>query len=62
VAARRGVVPGVATLRTLDPECAHLAVRAAPQPPRSDVLLVVSRGFAGTNVALLFRGLTGSAP
>jgi 3-oxoacyl-[acyl-carrier-protein] synthase-1 len=61
LAARRGLVPGVATLRTLDPDCAHLPVRAAPQRPRSDVVLIVSRGFAGTNIALLFRGLRGSA-
>ncbi|MFQ5960702.1 MAG: beta-ketoacyl-[acyl-carrier-protein] synthase family protein [Candidatus Methylomirabilales bacterium] len=52
---RRGEVPGIATLRELDPACADLAVSAMAQPPRSDVALILSRGFAGTNAALLFR-------
>lgn len=52
---RRGEVPGIATLRELDPACADLAVSAMAQPPRSDVALVLCRGFAGTNAALLFR-------
>jgi 3-oxoacyl-(acyl-carrier-protein) synthase len=54
-ALREGVVPGVATLRTLDPLCAGLTVSAEPQGPRSDVALVLCRGFAGTNAALLLR-------
>jgi 3-oxoacyl-[acyl-carrier-protein] synthase-1 len=61
LAARRGVVPGVATLRRLAPDCAPLPMSPAPQAPRSDVVLSLSRGFAGIGVALLFRGLTGSA-
>jgi 3-oxoacyl-[acyl-carrier-protein] synthase-1 len=61
LAVRRGLVPGVATLRSLDPVCAHLPVSSAPQAPRSDVVLILNRGFAGISVALLFRGLTGSA-
>ena len=52
---RRGEVPGIATLRELDPECADVTVSTTVQPPRSDVALVLSRGFAGTNAALLFR-------
>jgi len=60
LALRRGLVPGVATLRTLDPDCAPLPVSPAPQAPRSDVVLTLSRGFGGIGVALLFRGLTGS--
>ena len=52
---RRGEVPGIATLREPDPSCADLAVSAMAQPARSDVALVLSRGFAGTNAALLFR-------
>jgi hypothetical protein len=51
----------VPTLRTLDPACAPLPVSPKPQVPVSDVVLILSRGFAGLNVALLFRGLTGSA-
>jgi len=56
VALRHGVVPGVATLRTLDPELAPLPVSRGPQRPRSDIGLILSRGFGGINVALLIRG------
>ena len=56
-ALRRGTVPGIATLRRLDPACAELPVSARPQTPRSDVGLVLSRGFGGTNAALLVRGV-----
>ena len=55
VALRRGVVPGVATLRQLDPDLGALPVSAGPQAPRSDVALVLNRGFGGSNTALLFR-------
>jgi 3-oxoacyl-[acyl-carrier-protein] synthase-1 len=48
-------VPGIATLAELDPECAGLRVSAEPQTPRSDVALILCRGFAGTNAALLVR-------
>jgi 3-oxoacyl-[acyl-carrier-protein] synthase-1 len=54
-AMREGSVPGVANLRQLDPECAGLPVTATPQAPRSDVALVLSRGFGGTNAALVLR-------
>ncbi len=49
------VVPGIATLETLDPACAGLPVAATPQQPRSRVALIICRGFAGTNAALLVR-------
>jgi 3-oxoacyl-[acyl-carrier-protein] synthase-1 len=52
-----GVVPGVATLRELDPECAGVAVSASPQAPRSKVALILCRGFAGTDAALIVRAL-----
>jgi 3-oxoacyl-[acyl-carrier-protein] synthase-1 len=52
---RHGDVPGIATLRELDPACATLAVSRTAQAPRSDIALVLSRGFAGTNAALLLR-------
>jgi 3-oxoacyl-(acyl-carrier-protein) synthase len=55
VAARRGVVPGMATLRQLDPDLGDLPVSVGPQAPRSDVALVLNRGFGGSNTALLFR-------
>jgi 3-oxoacyl-[acyl-carrier-protein] synthase-1 len=54
-ALKRHEVPGVATLSRLDDECAGLPVFAAPQVPRSDVALILSRGFAGTDAALLVR-------
>jgi 3-oxoacyl-[acyl-carrier-protein] synthase-1 len=54
-ALKAGVVPGIATLRELDPACAGLRVSNAEQKPRSDVALVLCRGFAGTNAALLVR-------
>ena len=55
LALRRGVVPGVATLRELDPDLGDLPVSARPQAPRSDVALVLNRGFGGSNMALVFR-------
>ncbi len=54
-ALRRNVVPGIATLRQLDPACAGLPVSAGPQTPRSKVALILCRGFASTNAALLVR-------
>jgi len=49
------VVPGIATLARLDDACAGLPASAAPQAPRSDVALILSRGFAGTDAALVVR-------
>lgn len=54
-ALREGVVPGIVTLRQLDPELPGIPVAAGPRAPRSDIALVLSRGFAGTNAALLVR-------
>jgi 3-oxoacyl-[acyl-carrier-protein] synthase-1 len=48
-------VPGIATLRALDPALAGLNVSAEPRVLESDVALVISRGFGGTNAALLVR-------
>ena len=50
-----GVVPGVATLRELDPDCAGLSVSAQSQKPRSKIALILCRGFGGTDAALLVR-------
>jgi len=55
VALRHGVVPGVATLRELDPDLGNLPISARPQVPRSDVALVLNRGFGGSNTALILR-------
>lgn len=56
-AARRRVVPGIATLARLDPDCAGARVSAAAQAPASDIVLVVCRGFGGTNAAIVLRAL-----
>jgi len=62
VALRHGVVPGVATLRELDPDLGNLPVSARPQAPRSDVALVLNRGFGGSNTALVLRAAASDAP
>jgi len=54
-ALRSRTVPGIATLRELDPSFAQLPASASTRAPRSDVALIVSRGFGGTNAALLVR-------
>jgi 3-oxoacyl-[acyl-carrier-protein] synthase-1 len=57
-ALERGIVPGIATLECLDPQLAPLPVSREPQSPRSDIALVLNRGFGGMNVALLVRALS----
>jgi 3-oxoacyl-[acyl-carrier-protein] synthase-1 len=57
-----GVVPGVATLRELDPDLGNLPVSARPRAPRSDVALVLNRGFGGSNTALVLRAPASGAP
>lgn len=59
-AMRAGTVPGVANLRDLDPEWAGLPVSAVAQAPKSGVVLAVSRGFGGTNAALVLRVAPGA--
>lgn len=54
-ALQANVVPGIATLKELDPALAPLSVSSAPQQPRSDIALLCSRGFGGMNVALVLR-------
>jgi len=55
VALRTRLVPGIATLKQLDPALGDFPVSAQARTPRSDVALVLSRGFGGTNAALLVR-------
>jgi 3-oxoacyl-[acyl-carrier-protein] synthase-1 len=50
-----GTVPGVATLGELDAECAGVNVAATARPARGKVALIVCRGFAGTDAALVVR-------
>jgi 3-oxoacyl-[acyl-carrier-protein] synthase-1 len=54
-ASRQSVVPGIPTLNALDPALAPLPVSMKPQAPRTGIALVLCRGFAGMNVALLIR-------
>lgn len=55
----RGLVPGIATLENLDPAFPQLAASKLVATPRSDIALVISRGFGSTNAALLIRGSRG---
>ena len=48
-------VPGIANFAKIDPACAGLPVSASAQKPTSDVALVLCRGFAGTDAALVVR-------
>jgi 3-oxoacyl-[acyl-carrier-protein] synthase-1 len=48
-------VPGIATLESVDNACAGIAVSREAQAPKSDVALVLCRGFAATDAALLVR-------
>src|SRR5438045_4100714 len=54
-AARRRIVPGVATFATADPACEDVAVAATPRAPAGDLVLVICRGFGGTNAAVVLR-------
>ena len=54
-ALRARTVPGIATLERIDPACGPLPLSRTAQTPRSDVALVLCRGFAGTDAALLVR-------
>jgi 3-oxoacyl-(acyl-carrier-protein) synthase len=60
-ALEQGVVPGIGTLATLDPELEPLPVSPDALQPRSDIALVISRGFCGMNVALLVKSASAGA-
>ncbi len=51
----RRTVPGIATLERPANEAAALALSRTAQEPRSNVALVLCRGFAATNAALIVR-------
>lgn len=59
-ALRRQVAPGIATLKSLDPGLVPLPVSSARQKPRSDVAVVLCRGFGGMNVAVVVRAASAS--
>ena len=54
-ALKQGIVPGIATLSHPDPDFDDVPVSKAAREPRSNVALVICRGFAGTDAALLVR-------
>ena len=54
-ALRAGVVPGIAPLGALDDACGVLNASRGHRKPRSDIALLLSRGFGGTNAACLLR-------
>jgi 3-oxoacyl-[acyl-carrier-protein] synthase-1 len=56
-ALREKIVPGIPTLANLDSEIAPFTASSSAQKPRSDVALVICRGFGGMNVALLVRAV-----
>jgi 3-oxoacyl-[acyl-carrier-protein] synthase-1 len=58
---RAGVVPGIPTLRTLDPALAPFPVSTSARAPRHDTALVVCRGFGGMNAAVVVRAPLASA-
>jgi 3-oxoacyl-[acyl-carrier-protein] synthase-1 len=55
LALRAARVPGIATLREPDADLARLPISARSTAPRSDAALVLTRGFAGVDVALAVR-------
>ncbi len=57
-ALQKKVVPGIPNL-TPDPELMPFPVSSQPQEPRSDVAVVICRGFGGMNVALVIRAPAG---
>lgn len=54
-ALKDGIVPGIATLSQPDPDCTDVPISIKAQEPRSNVALIICRGFAGTDSALLVR-------
>jgi 3-oxoacyl-(acyl-carrier-protein) synthase len=52
---RRGVVPRIGTLDVPDPEFEDLPIAYKSSALTGDVALVLNRGFAGTNSAVLVR-------
>jgi 3-oxoacyl-[acyl-carrier-protein] synthase-1 len=60
-ALKHWIVPGIPTLNALDPEFGNFPVSRLPQQPRSNIALVLCRGFGGMNVALLVRAKAASS-
>ncbi len=54
-ALKNGLVPGIPVTTSPDPGMQGLPISPSPQKPRSNVALVLCRGFASMNVAVLVR-------
>jgi 3-oxoacyl-(acyl-carrier-protein) synthase len=52
-ALRNRIVPGIATLEKVDPELASFPVSSTHRMPRSNVAIVLCRGFAGMNAVIV---------
>jgi 3-oxoacyl-(acyl-carrier-protein) synthase len=50
-------VPGIATLETIDPELGDFPVARHTCQPSGDTALLLSRGFGGSNAALIVRSV-----
>lgn len=55
-ALERGIVPGIASLKTVDPALQDLPIATTATQPVADTALILSRGFGGQNTALIIRG------
>jgi 3-oxoacyl-[acyl-carrier-protein] synthase-1 len=54
-ALRNGIVPGIPVTTSPDPRLPRLPISTSHQVPRSNIALVLCRGFASMNVAVLVR-------
>jgi 3-oxoacyl-[acyl-carrier-protein] synthase-1 len=55
-ALKNGVVPGIPVTTSPDPTLLALPISTSHQKPRSNIALVLCRGFASMNVAVLVKG------
>lgn len=53
---KRGTIPGIATLEEVDSRIAPFPVSREAATPRSNIALLICRGFGGMNVVLVVRG------
>jgi len=53
--ARQHIVPGVANLKQLASGCEGLNALSENRQPTSDIVMILARGFAGTNAAVILR-------
>ncbi len=60
-ALQENVVPGIPTLRTLDPALAPLPVTPSPQRPLAATALLICRGFGGMNLAMIVHAASGAS-